>query len=52
MCVVSGNESRLAGLAGTQRSPVNIPGVSVCVPPFLSHHTHIHGLASALAATL
>lgn len=38
VCVVRGIEFRLAGLAGTQRDPVNIPGVSVCVcvslPPF------------------
>lgn len=40
MCVINGNEFRLAGLAGTQRNPVNIPGVYVCLSPFLSHHTH------------
>lgn len=42
MCVVRGNEFRLAGLAGTQRSPVNIPEVSVCVSLPFSPITHTH----------
>ena len=41
-CVVGGNEFRLAGLKGTQRSPVIIPGVSLCVCLPFSHHAHTH----------
>ena len=52
VCVVNGNEFRLAGLAGTLRSPLNIPGVSACVCvcvcvalPFSPiAHTHTHTL--------
>ena len=42
MFLVNGNEFRLAGLAGTQKSPVNIPSVSQCVCLSLSLPSHTH----------